>query len=182
MVGEWAHASACTYDLSHVCWPTRAHRQYVRIFVMGQSETLLGSCLNNLCWPMRHFRASAHIVLDGPMRANCKTKNMVGEWAHTSTCTYDLSHFCWPTRAHRQYKRIFVMGQSESLLGSHLNNLCGPMQHFRASAHIVLDGPMRANCKKNTWWMNGPIRALAPTTFHTSVGQLELIGNISAFS
>jgi len=41
------------------------------------------------------------------------------------------------------------MGQSENLLGSHLDNLCGPMRHSRVAAHIVLDGPMRANCEKH---------------------------------
>jgi len=146
---------------------------------MSQSETFLGRHLNNLCGPMRHFRAAA---LDGPIHANCRKKNMVGEWAHASICTYDLSRCCWPTRAHRQHKCICVMGQSENLLGRHPNNLCGPMRHFRAAAHIVLDRPIHANCKKKTWWVNGPMQVLAPMTFHTAIGQLKLIGNMSAFA
>jgi len=40
------------------------------------------------------------------------------------------------------------MGQSKNLLGSHLNNAYGPMRHSCATAHIVLDGPMHANCEK----------------------------------
>jgi len=35
---------------------------------------------------------------------------------------------------------------------------------------------------KNPWRMNGPMRRLAPATFQGAVGQLKLIGNISAFA
>jgi len=41
------------------------------------------------------------------------------------------------------------MGQPENLLGSHLDNLCGPIRHSCAAVHIVLDGPMHANCEKH---------------------------------
>ena len=113
----------------------------------GPIRNLLGSHLDNLCRPMRHSCAAAHIVLDGPMRANCK-KHMVSEWAHARVCTCGHSDYCWPTQAHRRHQCICVMGQSDCL-GSHLDNLCGPMQHSRAAVHIMLDGPMHANCEKH---------------------------------
>jgi len=97
---------------------------------------------------MQHSRAAAaHVMVDRPIRANCE-KPMVHEWAHTRACTCDLSGCYWPTQVHQQHQRICVMGQSENLLSSHLNNLCGPMQHSCAAAHIVLDRPMRANWEK----------------------------------
>ena len=127
-------------------WPTRAHWQHECICVMGQSENFLGSHLNKL-WAMRHSWAETHVVCDGPTRANCK-KPMAHEWAHASTCTYDLSRCRWPTRAHQQHESICVMGQSNNLLGSHLNNPCRSMQHSHTAAHIMLDGPMCDNCRK----------------------------------
>jgi len=97
---------------------------------------------------MQHSHAAvAHVMLDRQMRANCE-KPMVHEWAHATACTCNLSRCCWPTQAHQQHQRICVMGQSENLLGSHLNNAYGPMRHSRATVHIVLDGPMHANCEK----------------------------------
>jgi len=91
--------------------------------------------------------AAAHVMVDRPICANCK-KPMAHEWAHTRACTCNLSGCYWPTQVHRQHQRICVMGQSENLLGSHLNNLCRPMRHSCVAAHIVLDRPMRANWEK----------------------------------
>jgi len=138
---------ACTCDLSGCCWPTRAYQQHQYICVMGQSENFLGSHLDNLCRPMRHSHAAAHIVFNRPMRTNCE-KHTVSEWAHARVCTCSLSDYCWPTQAYQQHQCICVMGQSENSVGSHLDNLCRPMQHSQAAVHIMLDGPMRANCKR----------------------------------
>src|ERR1700704_6647429 len=119
-------------------------------------------------------------MLDGPMRANCE-KHMVSEWAHARVCTCGLSDYCWPTQAHRQHQCICVMGQPENLLGSHLDNLCGPIRHSCAAVHIVLMGQCML-IAKSIWCLNRPMRWLAPATLHAAVGQLEHISNISAFA
>ena len=137
----------------------QACQQHESICVMGQSESFLGSHLNNPCRPMRHSHAAAHIVLDGPMRDNCKKKK-VGAWAHASTCTYDRSCCCWPMRAHWQHEFICMMGQSENVLHGDLNNPCLPMRHSCAAAHIVIDRPMCNNCNNKKGGPMGPCEHL----------------------
>jgi len=139
---------ACACDLSGCCWPTWTYQQHQCICVMGQSKNLLGSHLDNLCRPMQHSCAVAHIMLDGPIYTNCK-KHTVSKWAHARVCTYGLSDYCWPTQAHWQHQCICMIGQPKNLLGSHLDNLCRPIWYSCAAVHIMLDGPMHANCKKH---------------------------------
>src|SRR5260221_15290 len=49
-------------------------------------------------------------------------------------------------------------------LGSHHTN-CRPMRRFRAAAHCVLDGPMRANCHKSMVHAMGPCGCLGTGVF-----------------
>jgi len=102
---------ACACDPSCCCWPTRTHQQHQCICMMGQSENLLGSHLNNLCRPMRHSRAAAaHIALDRPIHANWE-KPLAYEWAHVSACARDPLGCYRPTRAHWPGQCICIVGQ-----------------------------------------------------------------------
>jgi len=109
--------------------------------VIWLTEIYAGTC---------YIHVATHIVVNGLMCANCK-KPMACEWAHARASTQDSFRLLLANSGSSAAPVHFASWVNVSIfLSSHLANwnVCGPIQHSHAAAHIMLDGPMCANCEK----------------------------------